>query len=82
MGATILTLMTEDYNLDELDENRLEEFVELIQKLGRGQFKAPNKLAKAIKAYIRGSCRLSLVQQNSVNIVLSLLAREIRSLER
>lgn len=41
-----------------------------------------DKLAKEIKATIRGSYRLSLVQQDSVNIVLRLLDREIRSLEK
>lgn len=81
-SATIMTLMTEDYTLDELANTPLEDFTELIQKLGRGRFKAPEKLAKAIKAAIKGSYRLSLVQQDSVNIVLSLLAREIRSLEK
>ncbi|MCT0017344.1 IS110 family transposase [Lactococcus lactis subsp. lactis] len=81
-SATIMTLMTEDYTLDELAETPLEEFAELIQKLGRGRFKTPDKLAKAIQAAIRGSYRLTKVHQDSVNIVLSLLAREIRSLEK
>lgn len=81
-SATIMTLMVEDYTLDELASLPLEKFVELIQKLGRGKFKAPDKLAKAIQAAITGSYRLSHVQQDSVNTVLSLLAREIRSLEK
>jgi Transposase and inactivated derivatives len=76
-----MTLITENYTLDELANTLLEEFIELLQKLGRGQFKTPDKLAKAIQATIRGSYRLSRVQQDSVNVVLSLLAREIRSLE-
>ena len=77
-----MTLMVEDYTLDELASLPLEKFVELIQKLGRGKFKSPDKLAKAIQAAITGSYRLSHVQQDSVNTVLSLLAREIRSLEK
>lgn len=77
-----MTLMVEDYTLDELASLPLEKFVELIQKLGRGKFKAPDKLAKVIQAAITGSYRLSHVQQDSVNTVLSLLAREIRSLEK
>lgn len=81
-SATIMTLMVEDYTLDELASLPLEKFVELIQKLGRGKFKAPDKLAKVIQAAITGSYRLSHVQQDSVNTVLSLLAREIRSLEK
>lgn len=72
-----MALMGEDYTLDELANTPLKDFTDLIQKLGRGHFKAPEKLAKAI----RGSYRLPKVQQDSVNVVLSLLAREIRSLE-
>lgn len=81
-SATLITLMTENYTLDELAETPIEEFSELIQKLGRGRFKAPDKLAKLIQKAIRGSYRLSQVHQESVDIVLSLLAREIRSLEK
>lgn len=77
LSATIMALMGEDYTLDELANTPLKDFTDLIQKLGRGHFKAPEKLAKAI----RGSYRLPKVQQDSVNVVLSLLAREIRSLE-
>lgn len=80
-SATIMRIMTENYSLEELASTPLEEFTDLIQKLGRGRFKTPEKLAKAIQAAIRGSYRLSQVQQDSVNVVLTLLAREIRSLE-
>ncbi|HEM5101203.1 TPA: transposase, partial [Streptococcus suis] len=38
--------------------------------------------AKAIQAAIRGSYRLSKLQQDSVNVILGLLAREIRNLEQ
>ncbi len=81
-SATIITLMTEDYTLDELAETPLEDFSELLQKLGHGRFKNPEKLAKVIQKAIRGSYRLSQVHQESVDIVLSLLAREIRSLDK
>lgn len=81
-SATLITLMTENYTLDDLAETPLDQFSELIQKLGRGRFKAPDKLANIIQKAIRGSYRLSQVHQESVDIVLSLLAREIRSLDK
>lgn len=81
-SATVISLMTENYTLDELAETPLEDFAELLQKLGHGRFKAPEKLAKGIQKAIKGSYRLSQVQQESVDIVLSLLAREIRSLNQ
>jgi len=81
-SATLITLMTENHTLDELAETPIEEFSNLIEKLGRGRFKAPDKLAKLIQKAIKGSYRLSQVHQESVDIVLSLLAREIRSLDK
>lgn len=74
--------MTEDYTLDELAETPLEDFAELLQKIEHGRFKNPEKLAKVIKKAINGSYRLNQVHQESVDIVLSLLAREIRSLDK
>ena len=74
--------MTEDYTLDELANVPLKDLADFIQKLGRGRFKAPEKLAKAIQAAIRGSYRLPKLQQDSGNVVLGLLAREIRNLEQ
>ncbi|MCF1633401.1 IS110 family transposase [Streptococcus gallolyticus] len=81
-SSTIISLMTEDYTLDELANVPLKDLADFIQKLGRGRFKAPEKLAKAIQAAIRGSYRLPKLQQDSVNVVLGLLAREIRNLEQ
>ncbi len=46
--------MTEDYTLDELANVPLKDLADFIQKLGRGRFKDPEKLAKAIQAAIRG----------------------------
>lgn len=81
-SSTIISLMTEDYSLDELATIALEDLAEFLQKLGRGRFKEPEKLAKAIQAAIRGSYRLPKLQQDSVNVILGLLAREIRNLEQ
>lgn len=81
-SSTIISLMTEDYTIDELATVPLKDLADFIQKLGRGRFKASEKLAKAIQSAIRGSYRLPKLQQDSVNVVLGLLAREIRNLEQ
>lgn len=82
LSATVISLMTEDYSLDDLANMPLEELGQLIQKLGRGRFKAPEDLAKTIQKAIRSSYRLSKVHAQSIDIVLAVLVREIRSLEK
>ncbi|HEM3629794.1 TPA: IS110 family transposase [Streptococcus suis] len=81
-SSTIISLMTEDYTLDELATVPLNDLADFIQKWGRGRFKAPEKLAKAIQSAVRGSYRLPKLQQDSINVILGLLAREIRNLEK
>ena len=73
--------MTEDYSLDELAEMPLEDFATLLQEKGKGRFKNPENLAKAIKRAISNSYRLGDIAQESIDVVLSVLAREIRALE-
>lgn len=82
LSATLVTLMTEDYSLDELAEMPLEEFAGLIQKLGRSRFKDPEKVAKAIAKAIRTSYRLGKAQKGSIDKILGVLARNIRGLEK
>ena len=82
LSATVISLMTEDYSLDDLANMPLEGLGQLIQKLGRGRFKAPENLAKTIQKAIRSSYRLSKVHAQSIDIVLAVLVREIRSLEK
>lgn len=80
LSATLVTLMTGDYTMDQLAEMPLEEFADLIQKLGKYRFKNPEIIAKAISKAIRSSYRLGKVHQDSVDIVLGVLSKEIRSL--
>ncbi|BDP68447.1 hypothetical protein EfmAA55_28760 (plasmid) [Enterococcus faecium] len=47
-----LSLMTEDFTLDELAELPLEAFCDLLQEKGKGRFKQPEKIAKAIQRAI------------------------------
>ena len=81
-SATVVDLMTEDLSLDEIAQMPLEEFSELIQKKGRGRFKDPEKLAKVIKKAIRSSYRLGKVMTESIDTILGIQAREIRSLKK
>ncbi|CZE07193.1 transposase%2C IS116/IS110/IS902 family protein [Streptococcus pneumoniae] len=78
----MMTLMTDEMTLDELANMPLQELDDWLQKLGKGHFKDSEKLAQTIQAAIRGSYRLSKLQQDSVNVILGLLAREIRNLEK
>ncbi|ANS45973.1 transposase [Bacillus thuringiensis] len=80
-GATLIALMTEDYGLEELAQMPLTDFASLLQEKGNGRFKNPERLAKTIQRAITMSYRLGEVAQESINIILSILAREIRALE-
>lgn len=80
-SATMLSLFTEDYSLDDLAELSLEDFASLLQEKGKGRFKQPEELAKTIKKAIRGSYRLGKIAQESIDAVLSAIAAQIRGLE-
>lgn len=80
-SATMLSLLTEDYSLDDLAEMPLEDLASLLQEKGRGRFKHPEDLAKTIKKAIRGSYRLGSIAQESIDAVLSAIAAQIRGLE-
>lgn len=81
-SATLISLMTEDFTLDELAELPLEAFCDFLQEKGKGRFKQPEKIAKAIQRAITMSYRLGALAQESINVVLSVLVREIRALEK
>lgn len=80
-SSSVMSLMTDDYSLDELAEMPLQDFVTLLQEKGKGRFKNPEALAKAIQRAITMSYRLGNIAQESIDIVLSVLVREIRALE-
>lgn len=81
-GSTIMSLLTEDITLDEFAELPLEEAAAFLQKLGRGRFKNPDQLAKSIKKAIRSSYRLGKVAKESVDLVLGIIANEIKFLKQ
>lgn len=75
-----MDLLTQDMTLDTMADMPLEGFAILPQKKGRGRFKDPEKLAKTIKKSIRDSYRLGKVMEDSIDIILGILVRKIRSL--
>ena len=81
-SATIMNLLTEDMTLDDMANLPLEDFAAYLQKKGKGRFKDPEKLVKTIKKAIRSSYRLGQVMSDSIDIVLGILVREIRGLEK
>ena len=74
--------MTEDFTLDELAALPLEAFCDLLQEKGKGRFKDPEKITKSIQRAITMSYRLGRLAQESINVVLSVLVREIHALEK
>ncbi|BDP76432.1 hypothetical protein EfmAA242_06600 [Enterococcus faecium] len=72
------SLMTEDFTLDELAELPLEAFCDLLQEKGKGRFKQPEKIAKAIQRAITMSYRLGALAQESINVVLSVLVNFVK----
>lgn len=81
-SAAIMDLLTEDLSLDDLAMMPLEQLSSFLQEKGRGRFKDPDELAKTIQKAIRGSYRLGKLMDESIDIVLGILVREIRSLEK
>ena len=80
-SSSIIELITSDMSLDEIASLPLNELAEILQKLGRGRFKKPEKLAKIIQKAIRSSYRLTPTLETSVDIVMATLVGQIRSLE-
>jgi transposase len=79
-GAAIMSLFTEELTIDEFSEMPLEEASELLQKLGRNRFKDPVKVVKSIRKAVNSSYRLGKVASESIDLVLSVIANEIKTL--
>ncbi|BDP68777.1 hypothetical protein EfmAA55_32060 (plasmid) [Enterococcus faecium] len=77
-----MNLLTEGITLDEFSEMPLEAAVELLQKLGKGRFKNPEQLVKSIQKAVRSSYRLGKVTKNSIDLVLGIIANEIKFLKK
>ncbi|BDP75379.1 hypothetical protein EfmAA96_31640 (plasmid) [Enterococcus faecium] len=51
-------------------QNLYRTFCDLLQEKGKGRFKQPEKIAKAIQRAITMSYRLGALAQESINVVL------------
>src|SRR5690625_7959587 len=71
--------MTADYTLDDLKALSLEEFSSLVNQLGRGRVKDPEKVAKSISKAIRGRYRMSKTHEKCVDRAVGVLVRQMRS---
>ena len=78
-GATLMDILTDSLSLDEIGSMELQHLATLLQQKGRGRFKNPENLAKTIQKAIRGSYRLGLMIQESVDVVLAMYADMIRA---
>lgn len=81
-GSTMISLMTEDYSLDDFANMSLESLGDLLQSYGRGRFKHPEKIAKSIKKAVRDSYRLGKVTQESIDIILACIVKNIQALQK
>ncbi len=81
-GATMVSLMTEDYSLDDFANMSLEELGDLLQSYGKGRFKYPEKIAKSIKKAVRDSYRLGKVAQESIDIILACIVKNIQAIQK
>lgn len=81
-NATVITLVTEDFTLDELAVLPLEAFCDLLKEKGNVALKIQKKIAKSIQPAIAVSYRLGSLAQESINVILNVLVREIRALEK
>ncbi len=81
-GTTMIELITGSFSLDDIANMELEDLANFLQEKGKGRFKDPEQLAKAIKKAIRDSYRLGKVVQDSVDTVLAMYAKLVQTLNR
>jgi transposase len=81
ISTTFLNLMECFDSVDDLANLSLPELTSFIAGSGRGRFKDPDAIAKAVQAAVRGSYRLPKVMNDSVNQALSLYVSLIQTLK-
>lgn len=81
-SATTIALMEHFETMDELAHANLDELTAFITKTGRGRFSDPAATAKAVQAAARGSYRLPLTVNDSVNQAMSVSITGMRALEQ
>lgn len=81
-GATMMDLLIEDMTLDEIVNTPTEALADYFSHKGRGRFADPQGLAKDIQKAVRSSYRLGKVMNDSVDTVLAIYAKEIKTFQK
>lgn len=81
-GSTMMQLLTEDLTTDDLLNISINDLTDYLAEHGRGRFADPEALAKTIQKAVRSSYRLDKVVANSVDVVLSVYAEEIKAFQK
>lgn len=81
-GATMMNLLIEDMTLDEIVNTPTEALADYLSHKGRGRFADPQGLAKDIQKAVRSSYRLGKVMNDSVDTVLAVYAKEIKTFQK
>jgi transposase len=80
-SSTMIQLMGGDIDMADLRTMKTADLAAMLQTFGRGRFKDPIQLAKAIRKSINDSYRLGKVAQDSIDINLGVQMRVIRSFQ-
>lgn len=78
-GATSSSLIEDFFSVDEIAYMTIEDLVDFIAKKGRGRFKNPEALAKAVQKAARSSYRLPKTVTDSVNQILAVSLSAIKA---
>lgn len=81
-GATASSVLTEFLSVDEIANMDIEALVEFIQEKSRSAFPDPGEVAAAIKQAAQNSYRLSKPLAEPMNLILSMILRNIRFFEK
>lgn len=81
-GATMMDLLIEDMTLDEIVNTPTEALADYLSHKGCGRFADPQGLAKDIQKAVRSSYRLGKVMNDSVDTVLAVYAKEIKTFKK
>ncbi|MCC5893854.1 MAG: IS110 family transposase [Alkalibacterium sp.] len=81
-SSTMIQLMAGDTDIADLRSMKVADLAAMLQSFGRGRFKDPIQLAKAIRKSVNDSYRLGKVAQDSIDINISVQMRVIRALQQ
>ena len=80
-SKTSLSLLEEEFTLDELAEKPIPELVEFLQEKGGGKFQNPEEIAKVLKKAASSSYRVPAMVRESLNRTMASDMEIMRILE-